>query len=206
MSDTKVTNFLVPLVSAVTTVYNGIKFITGTFTNIRTKGYSLSTVNIAPPYGQFSVPPAGLKGVLVPIEDSNKLYANVGFLNSLPPIPYTPVVGDSGQYSLNYCMVQNSTGIMAYRISDNSYSATLINGNWANKILTDIINRLNEIETKYNGFIENNYNLHIHPTPNGNSGVPTISATKLPNDSNLATDASAISGGKTLINNNGTIP
>jgi hypothetical protein len=198
MSDTKVTNFLVPLVSAVTTVYNGIKFITGTFTNIRTKGYSLSTINIAPPYGQFSVPPAGLKGVLVPIEDSNKLYANVGFLNSLPPIPYTPAVGDSGQYSLNYCMVQNSTGIMAYRISDNSYSATLINGNWANKILTDIITRLNQIESLYNS--------HVHSgvqTGGGTSAVPVV---LMPDDPDLIADASAISDGKTLINNNGTIP
>lgn len=198
MSDTKVTNFLVPLVNSVITVYNGIKSITGTFTNIRTKGYTLSTVNITPPYGQFSVPPAGLRGVLVPIEDSNKLYATVGFLNSLPPIPYTPVAGDSGQYSLNYCMVQNSTGIMAYRISDNSYSATLINGNWANKILTDIITRLTQIESLYNN--------HTHSgvtTGSGTSGAPVV---PMPDDSALTADQSAINAGHTLINNNGTIP
>lgn len=193
-----VSTMLATLVNAVKTAYNNISFTTGEFTDIRAKGYNISGITIMSPYGQGSVPLNGIQGLLVPLNESNKTYVNMGFVQVIPDIPYTFNAGDSWSFSQNYVLAYQNSGIIAYRISDDSYNATLISGQWTNKILTDIITRLNDLETYLN--------THVHigvTTGSGSSGIPAV---LLPDDPDLVADQNAIDDGETLIADGGTTP
>lgn len=196
----EVTAMLVAIQNAFITTYNGVQFITGLFQNIRANNYNLSNIITLTPYGQGGFPVPGIKGMLIPDQQSNKnAYYCVGFSCSIPPgTPYTPIQGESWSYSSNYMLTQQNTSITAYRINDATYYATLPSGEWMNKIFTDIISRLDSLETSYN--------THVHTgvsTGSSNSGTPLVPL--LP-DPDLIADQTAIDNENTLINDSGNVP
>ncbi len=192
----KVTAMFVKLGKAIISTYNGVSFITGTFLNVRANGYNPTNIITLSPYGQGSFPVPGIRGMLIPDQDSNKAYYNVGFSNTLPPgTSYTPVEGESWDFSQNYVLAYMNMGIMAYRVNDDVYHATLISGEWVNKILSDIIADNNTTLRDY-------INDVIVPAFSGLG----VTIAPIPTNATLTSDNSAISSGYTLINDTGTLP
>ncbi len=198
------------LQSAVTSVFGAVKFITGTFTNIRAKGYNITNIPILSPYGQGSIPVTNLKGVLIPLDHSNKSYVNCGFHIVVPPIPYTFSTGESWSNSQNYVLAYQKNGIIGYRVSDTGYSATLPSGEWVGKLVSDLIadnntTLRNYINEQINFFLRT----HVHSgvtTGVGTSGIATDIIPDITQNTILADDKESIDNQNYLINNNGTTP
>lgn len=191
-----VTSMFVMLKKAVLRTYKGISFITGTFTNMRANDYSPENIIILSPYGHGSFPVNGLKGMLIPDQDSGKnAYYCAGFSSNFPPISYTFQQGESWNFSQNYVLVCQNNGLITYRINDTAYQATLISGEWTNKILSDLIQ-------DNNTYIRQYINNVIVPAFAGlGVTIPPIVV-----NTDLISDNTAISNKNTLITNTGTLP
>jgi len=212
-----VTNMFLRLKESVTQTYNGVKYVVGTFLNLRANGYNPEQIGILSPYGQGSIPVDNIKGLVLPIEGSNKLYYNIGFLVTVPPILHDFKKGESWSNSLNYTLMYQNDGIIAYKINDsNNYKATLPNGEWVGKLVQDRINEIeamiSEINANYTALLAA-VNGHTHtyspgpgsPTETGGPSS-TLSQTPLPVPSTLAADTASITAEEYLINDHGILP
>lgn len=197
-----VSSMFVPLKLAIISTYNTLKFITGTFTNIRTKGNAMDSISILSPYGHSGLPITNMNAFISPAEDSNKQYFCLGFQNTMPPVPYTPVMGESWNFSKVYTLMYKNIGLVAYRNNDTGYHATLVSGEWMGKILTDLIddNNKNTDSTSIRGWI----NTVLIPQLAAQS--PPIVITPIAVNPTLVTDKSAITANHILITDDGTLP
>lgn len=198
------------LVKAVISSVGNTNFITGTFTNLRSKDYNISTITIASPYGSGSFPLSGIDGLLVTLEGSSSTYVCAGFMQEIPPTPHTPLEGESWNFSRNYTLMFQNNGLIAYRINDDTYTAPIISGSWANKIFQDLIEDNNVTLRDYiNDQINIFLTTHTHTgitTGGGISGPSVQTIMDIATNATLEADDDAITDGETLIANGGTNP
>ncbi len=198
-----VTQMFVPLKKAIISTYKTLKFITGTFNNIRAKGNPVDSVSVLSPYGHGSFPVTNMNAFISPVEDSNKQYFCLGFQNVIPPIDgFTPVEGESWNFSKKYTLVYYNTGLIAYRNEAGTYQATLVSGEWMGKILTDLIDDNNKDvdATSIRGWI----NTVLIPQLAAQS--PPIVITPIAVNPTLTSDKTAITDNEILITDDGTLP
>lgn len=192
-----VTAMFVVMKQAIISAYNNVRFITATFQDIRANGYNLENIIVLSPYGQGSIPVTNIRGMLVADQESNKnAYYCVGYSNCLPPnTAYSPANGESWSFSQKYVLAYQNTGIAAYRVEDNAYSATLASGEWIEKIFKDII-------ADNNTTLRNYINDVIVPAFAGLG----VTIAPIPANAILTSDNSAINDGEILITDTGTVP
>ena len=208
-------NVFAKFVKAVINTLNDVNYISLSFTNIKAVGYTLDNITICNEYGSGSYPTGQLKGILIPTADYTKSFLSIGFMQPIPPSKYTPSEGDSWKFSSKYITAQEVNGVRCYRINDDNYSATLISGEWVNKIQKDIIN---EIQSNLTTFINNKISIaittHVHTGGTLSGGLTGVAQTipdviPIPSytpDSSLQNDFSAINNGSTLIADGGNNP
>jgi hypothetical protein len=201
---------MVVIKNAIVSMFGSISFITGQFVNIRAKGYNITNIPVLSPYGHGSIPVSNQKGLLIPLDNSNKSYVNCGYHTVIPPIPYTFEAGEAWSNSQNYVLAYQKNGIIGYRVNDNSFSATLPNGEWVGKLVSDLIADNN---TTIREYINEQINLflrtHVHSgvtTGTGVSGTATDIIPDIEPNATLAADNTAISEQKYLINDSGVNP
>ena len=214
-------------IKSIIKIVNGLPFITSIFGNVSSVGNNVSDVTQCTEYGSGSYPMGYYNSYLVTIEDSRRSVVSLGFSQSIPQSPYTPNEGESWRFSQKYIMYMQNNGIMAYRITDptntvpNNYSATLISGEWVNKIVKDLIEDNNVtlrtfINQTLQTFINDSFTNHIHyyttpATVTGKIVVP-VSYTPIQPNTDLASDLLAVTPDpstkaiKTLIADGGTNP
>lgn len=201
---------MVAIKSAIANMFGAISFVTGEFMDIRAKGYNITNIPILSPYGHGSIPVSYQKGLLIPLDNSNKSYVNCGYHTVIPPIPYTFEAGEAWSNSQNYVLAYQKNGIIGYRVNDNSFSATLPNGEWVGKLVSDLIADNNTTIREYiNEQINVFLTTHVHAgvtTGMGTSGPATDIITDIPPNATLTADNTAISEQKYLINDSGVNP
>jgi hypothetical protein len=191
---------LSPIIATLTkttkSMFSGLKVLFGLFNNIRMKGFTQDYIQIIYPYGSFGVPNSNIPMILIPLNDSQKSsWVALGTGVVFPTVPHEFIEGESASYSNKYVLAIQNDKLVAYRISDNQYQATLISGEWTNKILADIIEDNNLVIRDY-------LNQIIVPAITNLGG----SASPIDKNPNLIDDDNAIDQGKTLIANTGTKP
>lgn len=172
---------------------NGNPSVTSDIHNITVIGNNRQNVACIFPYGYFSVPKNGINAVLLNTGDTGSNPLLLGVVVGFNNLPYIPKAGESGLFSDNWLLVQQNEAIRAYKIDNKEYSATLASGEWLGKYLTDILNRLDTLETYLN--------THTHvgvQTGQGVSGVPN----PLIPDPNISKDKASIKNEEYLLNNN----
>lgn len=181
--------------------------------NYLAQNYNFSNVSILTPYGFMSIPPDQTVMEIKPLGLSNQ---NPSLGNAVNVIPSSyvqiidPKLGDSLLFCNNWVLKVSIDGILAKFFQNPSYSATLISGEWANKIDTDIINSIisliNQLDSNYTS-LKNAFDTHVHSdvqSGNDMSGVPTLglSQTNISVPNSLTEDLNYISNGNTLLNPN----
>lgn len=155
-------------------------------------------VPIVQPYGYYSRPAVGSYAVVTYLGNVyNQLFV-AGFVNSLPVESNLDLAaGEAAMGSSGAYFLAAKVDRLNY-FWQNTYSATPISGEWVNKILIDLINRVNYLEGLLNG--------HIHLiSPDVFTGpmIPQIDPSP---DSSLVADANSINAGNTLIGPSGNEP
>ena len=176
--------------------------------NIVVNGNNRGNVPIAYPYGYGAVPPPNLQVLLINPGQNGQNPIIIGALDSPGNgFSYIPQTSESYNYSKNWLLVYRNDGIIAYKNNDTtSYQATLPSGEWMNKIFTDIITRLNAIESF------NNSHTHTQGSYTAPSGGGPVTGTSgsvvspMPDDPDLSSDQTAINNSNTLIVTAGTKP
>lgn len=209
--DTPLINMMVNVLKATFTLFKGRKSVTLQNTNIYTTGNNFSSIQMLTPYGYFGIPNNNANNCIIPLNESAKAYISIGFLNTLPES--TPISITTGEFcyaSNNWALVWNNDGLRANKLDDNTYSATLISGEWVNYFM---LNRINEIQNMINQINANyttllaTFNAHIHSgvtTGTSTSGSPTttLSQTNLPTPATLGQDTTYIDNENDLLNDN----
>ena len=201
------------LSTTVKNLYNNLVYYLGTFTGLRGNVSDVSSVKLATPFGHGSIPPDGLPAILISINGSHKSNACLGYFMETPStIPHVPIKGEGWLYSSNYLLIAQLNGLVAYKNSNNTYKATLPNGEFVGKMMLNRIEELErligELNTNYTT-LKSAYDAHLH-TGNG-AGNPTSAPTTpaplltVSTPSTLAQDTGYINGEKYLINNNGEL-
>lgn len=198
------------LVEIVQQNYNGLLAYIGTFTGLRGNSTNVSSVRLSNPYGHGSMPPAGLPAFILSIDGSHKSNACLGyFTETVNNIKHTPVQGEAWLYSKNYLLMAKLDGLQAFKYSNNTYYATLPNGEFVGKMMenriTEIENMIAEININYTALmtwatlVTSALNSLSHPE------VTALTQTQLPLPNTLAKDTNYITNENYLINDSGTL-
>lgn len=154
-----------------------LKLIQAVIKNYYTVGYDTEPTPVAAPFGYLSVPNDKAQAVGICLEGSNKQQLILAFINKLPTdTPIELQKGESGHISNNWGLFTKNNKVMAYKLDD-EYTATLMSGEWGVHLETNRINELKSVVQQLNNDLQQlktQFNAHIHPTPDGNSGAPTL--------------------------------
>ncbi|MFN8770049.1 MAG: hypothetical protein ACK5Z5_02700 [Neisseriaceae bacterium] len=161
--------------------------------NISVIGNNRQNVPCIFPYGYISVPKDGINGLLLNTGDTGSNPVLLGVVVGFDNLPYSLKAGESALFSDNWLLTQQNDAIRAYKIDDKSYSATLPSGEWLAKYLTDILNRLDTIETYLNN--------HTHKGVKAGTD-DSGKASPITPDPNISKDKTSISNEEYLLNNN----
>lgn len=200
------------LVEAKNAIFDGVKVVLGKYTNILGKANNIDYIATYHNYGQGSIPLANLMGLVTPIIGSSKTLACLGFVMETPPNSnaYAYQVGESWINSANYVLVMQNNGIIAYRTTlSPEFHATLLNGEFVNQILLNILNDNNNVLRNYiNDTIVQIYNNHTHggvARGGDSTGAPSTPMTDITPNDTLIHDKNCINAGNDLINDNGKL-
>lgn len=172
---------------------DGRPSVTADIKNITVIGNNRQNAAFVFPYGFFSVPKDGVNAIVVNPGNTGGNPLVIGVVVGFDKLPYIFKAGESGLFSDNWILAQQNEAIKAYKIDNSDYSATLPSGEWLGKYLTDILNRLDSIETYLN--------THTHTGVETGSGISGI-ANPIASDPNIAKDKSSINNQDYLLNTN----
>lgn len=198
------------LVEVVQQTYNGLLAYVGTFSGLRGNSANVSSVQLSNPYGHDSIPPVGLPAFILPLNGSHKSSACLGyFTETVNNIKHTPVQGEAWLYSQNYLLMAKLDGLQAFKYANNTYYATLPNGEFVGKMMQ---NRITEIENMISEININSTTLMAWATlvtaalnALGRTEVTALSQTPLQVPQTLAKDTNYITNENYLINDSGTL-
>ncbi len=178
-------------------------------------GNNIDDIDIVFPYGDGSIPPEGSGGIFCPVNGSAKKLYLLGTLSAIPPVPHEFEEGESWKHSQKYILVQQNDGIVAYRISDEEFKATMPNGE---SFVQMMLNRINEMEQTIS-VLNSNYqtsqqafNTHTHisaapgnPTGTAGASTPPVTLTQIDieNYATLNKDKTYLNDGKSLVDDLG---
>lgn len=205
-------NLITTIVKAAFSIFKGRQVVTAQANNAYTTGYTINNILMTTPYGMYALPNDNTNATLIPINGSPKALQCIGFTQSLPSdSPINLVTGEFAYASNNWALVWNNDGLRANKLNNPDYLATLISGEWANKIMSDLINDNNSVLRNYiNNTVNAFLTSHVHSpgtfTAGGDpvlgvSGTATTSVTNITTSTTLSDDANDISAEKDLLNN-----
>ncbi len=206
-------NLITTIVNAAFSVFNGRQVVQAQSNNAYTTGYTINNILMTTPYGMYALPNDNTNATLIPINGSPKALQCIGFTQSLPAdSPITLAQGEFTYASNNWSLNWNNDGLRANKLDNADYLATLISGEWANKIMSNLINDNNSVLRNYiNNTINAFLTSHVHSpgtfTAGGDpvlgvSGAATTSVTNIATSTTLSDDANYISNENDLLNDN----